>query len=111
MPHEQQIRDLLVAKCAALAVRFDDLVEVNAAIVELAGDRNAASIFNQIALHAADLRHADEYARAVAVAKTALDLTKVIAVRDLIFLFHKAAEGDCFFAAQIHFTFHGVLLL
>ena len=111
VPHEQQIRDLLVAKCAALAVRFDDLVEVNAAIVELTGDRNAAAVFDQIALHAADLRHADEHARAVAVAKAALNLAKVIAVRDLIFFFYKTAEGSRFFAAQIHFTFHSVLLL
>ena len=109
--HQKQVRDLLVAERSILAMCFDDFVEINAAVIELAWHGHAPAVFDQIALDAADLRHTDQNAGSVAVPKPALDLSKVIAVGNLIFLLDKAAEGRCHIRSQIHCTFHDLLLL
>ena len=72
-PEQQQIRDLLIAERAALLVRRDDILNADAAVIELAGHGDALAVHHVIALYAADLADADQDARAVRVAQTALD--------------------------------------
>ena len=85
--HQKQIRHLLIAEGAACPVRFHDVVEIDAAIVEMARRRNSLSVLHQVALHAANLRHADQDAGAVAVAQAALDLAAIVFLADPVDLF------------------------
>ena len=70
---QQQIRDLLIAERAALLVGRDDILDADAAVIELAGHGDTLAVHHVIALHAADLADADQDTRAVRVAQTALD--------------------------------------
>ena len=70
---QQQIRDLLIAERAAFPMGLDNILDADAAVIELAGHGNAFAVHHIIALHAADLADADEHARAVRVAQAALD--------------------------------------
>ena len=70
---QQQIGDLLVAEGAAFVVGVHDVLHADAAVIQLAGDRNAHAVLDVVALHAADVAHADDDAGAVGIAQAALD--------------------------------------
>ena len=97
IPHEQQIRDLLIAERSRFPVGAHDVIQVDAAVVQPAGRGDALAILNEVALHAADLRHADEHAGAVAVAQATLHVAAVILLAYGVFLTERPAEraGIC----------------
>ena len=103
-PEQQQIRDLLIAERAGLLVGLDDILDADAAVIELAGHGDALAVHHIIALYAADLADADQDARAVCVAQTALDaLVFKILCRDGILLFDVFTQmGDVGFKKRCH---------
>ena len=82
--HEQEICHLFKAEGACASVRFHNVRKLNAAVIELAWDRDALAVLHEIALNAADLRDADKNARAVVVAKAAFDVAAIIRLVDMI---------------------------
>ena len=103
---QQQICHLLIAEGAGLAVSLHDLVQLDTAVVQLAGLGNALAVLNEIALHAAHLGHACQNAGTDVVAQTALYVAPVIFFADMILAPDQLAQRTCEFfqspAAVVH---------
>ena len=93
--HQQQVRHLLKAEGACLAVRLHDVVQLDAPVVQAAGGRHPLAVLQQVALHAAHLGDACQHAGAVAVSQTLLDLAVVELLSDGVFLLNTAAQRPC----------------
>ena len=112
MAEQQQIRDLLIAERAARLMRVDDILDADAAVIELAGHRHPFAVHHVIALHAADLADADDDAGAVGVAKAALDalVGKIVRV-DRVFPGDGVAQAFNFICQNRFLRFHENALL
>ena len=93
--HHQQVRHLLIAEGAGSAVGLHDVGKLDAAVVQAARGRDALSVLQQVALHAAYLGDAHQHAGAVAVAQTLFDLTLIELGADGILLLNAAAQRFC----------------
>ena len=108
---QKQVRHLLIAEGARLPMGLHDLVQLDAAVVELAGLGDPLAVLDEIALHAAHLGHAGQYAGAVAVAQAALHIAPVEFLTDGVFLSDQLAQGACkFFQCSAAVAHDGVLL-
>jgi hypothetical protein len=72
--HEQQIHGLLIAEGALPEMRLGNVRGADAAVIEPAGHGYALTVYDGVALDAADLRDADYDAGAVGIAQAALDV-------------------------------------
>ena len=72
-----------------------DVGKLDAAVVQAARGRDALSVLQQVALHAAYLGDAHQHAGAVAVAQTLFDLTLIELGADGILLLNAAAQRFC----------------
>ena len=90
--HQEQVGHLLEAEGAGPAVGLHDVGQLDAAVVQLAGDGNALAVLQQIALDAAYPGHAHQNACAVAVAQAQLHVAPVMLRTDGIFVLYAAAQ-------------------
>ena len=90
--HKQQIRYLLEAESAGLAVRLDNIVQLDAAIIQPPGGGHSLAVLQQVALYAADLGDADQHAGTVAVTQAFFDLAVIKLVANGIFLLNSVAQ-------------------
>ena len=67
LAHQQQEHHLGKAEGLVLAVGFDDVLDADAAVVEVAGGGHTLAVLDGIALDRADLRDAQQHAGAVSI--------------------------------------------
>ena len=113
LSEQKQVGDLLVPEGAEALVHGENLIDVDPAVVQLAGDGDFLKVPEVIALDAADPRDARHYAGAVDVAQSALHrVALVIAWIDTVFVLHfRTQRGNIavqFFLVDVqdlHFPF------
>ena len=73
LSEKEKVRRLLVSETVLALVCLNDVLDVDAAVVEFAGDCLALPFIHDIAVYVAYRRESDEHARAVVVPKAPLD--------------------------------------
>ena len=73
LSEEKEVRRLLVSKAVFALVGLHDVLDVDAAVVEFAGDGLAFSFVHDVAVDVAYRRESDEHTRTVVVSKPPLD--------------------------------------
>ena len=107
--HEQQVGNFLKAKGPCPLVGLHDLVEFNAAVVQLAGHRHPHAILDHVTQHRTHPGDPDGHTGAVAVAQAELDIVPIVPGVNVVLFFNVVAQGTCilFQDASPSFLFHG----
>ena len=70
LSHQQKISDLLIAEGAVFHIRFDKVVNIDAAVIKAAGARYPLAVLQIVALDAADACNAGHNAGPILVTQT-----------------------------------------